>query len=117
MKIQCGKYKLLDSMTIIQVEGENISFEVVDVIEGNMCFEVSFINDNKNKDGYTQVVAIDNLNAKIIIANTTYGGNSSTMHIGTYQHKYKLFLNFRIINIIDNSRTIILNLYIKEKEE
>lgn len=39
------------------------------------------------------------------------------LYIGTYQHKYKLFLNFRIINIIDNSRTIILNLYIKEKEE
>lgn len=116
MKVMIGEYELLESMTIIQIDGKDISFDIKDDIEGDMHFQVSFINDSENKDGYTQVVAIDKFNAKILIANTSYGANSSIIRLGTYQYEYNLFLNFRIVNVIDNSRTIILNLYFKKKE-
>lgn len=117
MKVKIGEYELLESVTVIQFDGKDILFDIEDDIEGDIHFTLSFINDNKDQNGYTQIIALDKFNAKILISNVSYGGNSNIINLGTYKYKYDLSLNFRVINIIGDSKTLVFNFYIRKKEE
>lgn len=118
MNIKIGDYNLLESITIIQMNNLPISCELEDSIEGNIYFEIKFEEDKNVSHSYTHLKSENNSHLSITIFNQTdIGGNIDLMEIGTYMNIFKLYMNIRITNVHDDTRTIILNLYTKKKED
>lgn len=117
MKVKIGDYNLLESITIIQMHNSPIYCELEDKIEGDVHLEIDFKEDRNESRPYTNIKAQDNYKLLITIYNQKdNGGNLELIKIGTYMRKYELYINIRIVDIHDDTHTIILNLYTKEME-
>lgn len=118
MNIQIGNYKLLSSITVIQIEDLPIIYEFEDDKEGNFSIEINFKEEPGEIKSYTQIKAIDNSHLIITVINQKgNGGNMDLMNIGTYRDCYELYMNIRVIGQLEKSRTVAVNFYIKEQEE
>ena len=117
MNVLIGDYKLLSSITVIQIEDLPVTYELEDDKEGNVFIELSF-KEEPDKKPYTQLSAIDDSHLTITVINQNgNGGNLDLMRIGTYGDCYDLYMNIRVIGQLEKSRTIVVNLYIKKQEK
>ena len=118
IKITIDDYILLDTVNFIYEKGKFTSMEVVDEIEGNMNFEIKFLEDVDNKSTRLEYAPIDKFNGKINAYN--FKGEQSLkefMLLGTYKNIYSLHMQFSSRTMTDVIREVTISLFIKRKTD
>ena len=87
-----------------------------DAVEGNMTFTFKMTRDEFNSS-YTNVVALDEHTAEVVISNPNgYGVRSDgQMKVGTYCGQYDLLLSFVLFQDEDNNWNIEYTFYVNRK--
>jgi len=114
--VTIGKYDLLESITVIDIDSEPISV-TLDGDERGLTFIFSFAKDEKGKGSSINYVKKDDNTAEIKIINVDDflgGGNTELISLGTLK-KRKLYYNFRVFGLQNSGNTIILNFYLGEE--
>lgn len=95
---------------------DSFAVKIQDEVEGDMTFTFKLKNDYYNHS-YTTYHVLDPHNAEIIISNVSGNGvkSQTSIELGTYAGKYRLFLDF-VIYQSNNTWNIEAVFTIAEKE-
>lgn len=117
MQVKVGDYKLVYSENIIGIKDYPIIITLPDDIEGDFKFIFNFKKDSENKNSTTKFTTIDNYSLQIDFNNFDGfmgGGNSELIQVGTLR-KLPLYINYRIFDLANVGKTLILNFYSREE--
>lgn len=101
MKIEVGKYEVISSGSIIQINDQDIKLTFADEDDTNVVLVIKFNNDSSVKEPTTKYNALDTYHMEIIFSNfndVTGIANTETITLGTLQKREWLF-NYRIYAI------------------
>lgn len=102
MKVQCGKYELLDSIFVTQVEGKPIDITLEDPSDKDLYISFAFETNKDEKEGLLKFNIESGVKLQIKLINfigSFGGGNSEAIFIGNFRKK-QLFLNYRVFDLL-----------------
>ncbi|MBS5876679.1 MAG: hypothetical protein KIC78_10985 [Prevotella sp.] len=97
------RFKLIKSEKTNISIGSAVSIIIEDTIEGNITFNITLLQDEKEKN-VTRLQFIDEHTANVIIVNPSVTSNTmpiEPMEIGTYKKEYKLFMDYKLYRQYD----------------
>ena len=114
--VTIGKYDLIESITVIDIDSEPISV-TLDGEEKGLTFIFCFAKDEKEKGSRINYVTKNDNTAEVTLINVDGflgGGNTELISLGTLKNR-KLYYNFRVFGLQNSGNTIILNFYLGEE--
>lgn len=120
MKVQCGKYELLDSIFVTQVEGKPIDITLEDPSDKDLYISFAFETNKDEKESLLKFNIESGVKLQIKLINfigSFGGGNSEAIFIGNFRKK-QLFLNYRVFDLLGcENKSLLINFYLLEMEE
>ena len=116
MKIVVNNAELLDSATFVHKTSDDVKVLIDDEIEGNMEFDVKFVEDEQLDKIQISVEPTGRLSAKIRFVNfNDWESTNEMVPIGTYKNDYKLFFHCISKTVTSELRKTTLMFYIVKK--
>ncbi len=114
--VKVGKYELLESITVIDIDSEPISVNL-EGDERGLTFIFNFIKDEKVSEAQINYTVVNDNTAEVNIINADGflgGGNTKLISLGTLNRR-NLYYNLRVFGLHNSGNTIILNFYLGEE--
>jgi hypothetical protein len=117
IEIKLGKYELIYSISVIQIENLPIQIKLPDTFGEQYVITFQFITDPLNKPPITRTTVKDKQNLIIDFVNffdPDQIGNIKLMEVGSLR-ELPLFLNYRVTPLRGSTRMVLFNFYIRKE--
>jgi len=114
-----GEYELVESGVVIQIKDNPINITLPDEVEGDFTFIFTFSTDAAISQVSNKITSTDKFTLSIELINydnNTRGGNSALIEVGTLRG-IPLFINYRVMDLSNVSKTLTFNFYLKREVE